>query len=127
LVYGFSPYHIAQSSHIQVVASWWMPIALVGLHQYVRHREARGLWLFATAWLLTALSNGYFMLFFPVLIGLWMLWFAAARGRCAMFGTMLAAAGVASLPLLPVLWGYWHIQTALGLRHSYQEILLYSP
>src|SRR5260221_914287 len=65
LVYGFNPFHISQSSHIQFVASWWMPIALVGLHQYVRRREARWLCLFAAAWLLTALSNGYFMLLFP--------------------------------------------------------------
>ncbi len=48
-------------------------VALLALHQFVRHRT-RG-WLFGIAWLLQALTNGYYLLFFPVLIALWLLWF----------------------------------------------------
>ena len=72
LVYGFNPFRIAHFPQIQVMTSYWMPLALLGLHEYVDERGRRdGWWLFGVAWLMQALSNGYYLLFFPVLIGLW--------------------------------------------------------
>ena len=43
LAYGFAPYRMAQLAHLQVLASFWMPLALAALHRYVDDRRPR--WL----------------------------------------------------------------------------------
>ena len=68
IAFGFSPYRASQLAHIQVLSSQWMPLALLGLHAYLDTGARRWLVVFGLAWLLQALSNGYFLLFFPVLI-----------------------------------------------------------
>ena len=35
LAFGFAPYRIAQLSHVQMLAAFWAPLALVGLHAYL--------------------------------------------------------------------------------------------
>ena len=79
IAFGFSPYRASQLAHIQVLSSQWMPLALLGLHAYLDTGARRWLVVFGLAWLLQALSNGYFLLFFPVLIGAWLLWFVDWR------------------------------------------------
>ena len=49
LIFGFNPYRIAQAPHLQMLAAWWMPIALLALHQYIHRRQRRWLLLFAVA------------------------------------------------------------------------------
>jgi hypothetical protein len=127
LVFGFNPYRIAQVPHIQVLASWWLPLALVGLHQYLTRRETRWLWLYGGSWLLAGLSNGYYMLFFPVLIALWMFWFVPLVRDRGPWGTLLGVSFVASLPLLFIAWKYRQVHVALDLKRAYSEILYYSP
>ena len=124
LVFGFNPYRVAQMAHIQVLASWWLPLAMIGLHQYATRREARWLWLYGTSWLLAALSNGYYMLFFPLLVALWMFWFARDR---TVFAALLAASVAATLPLLPIVWHYRQVHLALGMHRDFSEILSFSP
>ena len=82
LVYGFNPFRIAHFPQIQVMTSYWMPLALLGLHEYVAGTAARWLWLSAGAWLMQALSNGYYLLFFPVLVGLWLVVRAVPPSAC---------------------------------------------
>ena len=43
LVYGFSPYRVAHFPQIQLLTSFWMPLALLGLHEYVSSKKRR--WL----------------------------------------------------------------------------------
>jgi hypothetical protein len=117
LAFGFAPYRIAQLSHLQVLASFWMPVALVGLHRYLRDGGARPLLLFAGAWLMQALSNVYFMVFFPVLVVLWCAWFLTWRHwrRIVMVGL---AAAVAALPLVPILLRYREVHSSYGLTRD---------
>jgi hypothetical protein len=67
------------------------------------------------------------MLFFPVLIALWMFWFAPVPRERAPFGAILLAAAIASVPLLPIAWKYRQVHVALGLQRQYWEILFFSP
>ena len=76
VAYATAPYRAGQLSHVQVLMSQWMPAMLLGMHEYVSTGLRRWLVLFAAGWLLQALSNGYYLLFFPVLIALWLAWFA---------------------------------------------------
>ena len=50
-----------------------------GLHGYLESGRRRWLVLFAGAWLMQGLTNGYFLLYLPVLVALWLIWFARDR------------------------------------------------
>ncbi len=125
LVYGFNPFRIAHFPQIQVMTSYWMPLALLGLHEYVTHRKVRWLFVFAAAWLMQALSNGYYLLFFPVLVGLWIAWFTLSRANARTLAAIVGAAAVASIPLVPLLWTYRRIHTLFGLQRDLGEINLF--
>ena len=58
-----------------------MPFALLGLHRYLRDPRPRWLALFAGGWFLQGICNGYYLLFFSVFVGLWILWFASPWTR----------------------------------------------
>jgi hypothetical protein len=126
LAFGFSPYRAGQLSHIQVLSSQWMPLALLGLHAYLDTGARRWLVVFGLAWLMQALSNGYFLLFFPVLVMAWMLWFVDWRRAPGRGLAMITAWAVASLPLLPVLLKYHEVHERLGLTRSVEEIRAFS-
>ena len=122
LVFGFNPYRIAHLPQIQLLVAFWMPVALVALHLYITRREARWLIVFGAAWLLQALSNGYYLVFFPVLLGLWALWFAGIRDRARPFAAIAGAWAIASLPLVPLLLKYRQIHQLYGMQRDFGEI-----
>jgi hypothetical protein len=124
VMFGFNAYRIAESAHLQTLAAFWMPVALLALHQYIRRRDPRWLMVFGVAWLLQALSNGYFLLFFPVLIALWFVWFVRDWAAAA---AIAAAWAVGSVPLMPVVWKYWHVHAMFNLRRDIAEIASFSP
>jgi hypothetical protein len=125
LVFGFAPYRIAQLPHLQVLAAFWMPVGLFALHRYTDGRRARWLVLFGVAWLLQALSNGYYLAFYPVLVVLWIVWFVPWREwkKAAAIGL---AAIVATLPVLPVIVGYWQVHETYDFRRGIDEIRSFS-
>jgi hypothetical protein len=124
MVFAFNSYRASQVSHLHVLWSFWMPLALMALHRYAR--DGRGLWLvlFAAMWVGQALSNGYFLLFFPLLIGLWLAWFLAATPR------RLAAAAtswaIGAMLLLPLVWPYSHLSDRFALERRMEEVRLFS-
>jgi hypothetical protein len=126
MAYAFAPYRAGQISHLQVLTSQWMPLALLALHKYLDSRRPRWLAVLAAAWIVQALSNGYYLLFFPVLVGFWLLWFVRWRADPNP-GTALAGAWVGgSLLLVPMLLKYIDVHASLGLVRSVEEIRLFS-
>ncbi|HEY2150985.1 MAG TPA: discoidin domain-containing protein [Vicinamibacterales bacterium] len=118
-MFGFSPYRVGHLAHLQMMWVFAMPLALMALHRFVEGGRRGWLVLFGTAWLVQAAANGYFMLFFPVLLAAWVLWFV----RDLKSASLIAAAWlVSTLPLVPVLLGYRKIHDALGLSRSINEI-----
>lgn len=126
LAYGFGPYRAAQFAHLQVLTAQWMPLALLAMHGFIDTGDRRWLLLFAGAWLVQALSNGYYLLFFPVLIVLWLAWFVDWRRAPVRGLTLMTAWAVASLPLLPILIKYASVQGALGLVRTPAEMTTFS-
>jgi len=126
IAFGIAPYRASQLSHLQVLAAQWMPLALFAMHAYLDDGRRRWLALLAIAWLLQALSNGYYLLFFPVLVGLWVLWFVDWRRNWRRGAAMLAVFAAASALLLPVLLRYKRIHDALGLERSLDEMRQFS-
>src|SRR5215207_6450340 len=126
VAYACAPYRAGQLSHLQVLTSQWMPLALLAMHAYREDRRRRRLALFAVSWVLQALSNGYYLLFFPIFIGLWLGWFVRWRSE-ARVGLMIAGVfTAASLLLVPALWRYREVHESLGLTRTRGAMVLFS-
>lgn len=125
LAFGFAPYRIAQFPHLQVLTTFWMPLALLGLHRFLRGDGRRWVVVFAAAWLMQALSNGYYLAFLSVLVGLWIAWFVPWRNWRTL-AAIGAAWAVAIAALLPLLIRYRHVHETFGFRRRFDEILGYS-
>ena len=123
MAFGFSPYRAAQMPHLQTLWSCWMPLGLYALHGFVTERRPRQLVLFGICWLMNGLATGYFLFYFAVLVGLWIVWFVRRSRDLLTIGVTL---GVASLPLVPLLIGYQRYQSAFGLSRSMEEIQAFS-
>lgn len=126
LAFAFAPFRAGQLSHLQVLSAQWLPLMLLGLHRYAESARRGWLALFGAAWTIQALSNGYYLLFAPLLIAVWVGWFLLAARRWRAAAEVTAAWAAASLPLLPVLLTYREVHAALGLSRPLGEILLFS-
>jgi hypothetical protein len=67
--------HVAQLAHLQVLASFWMLFVFAVFYFYFSDRRSRWLVLFAVATAFQGFTNGYYFLFFFVLVVFWVLWF----------------------------------------------------
>lgn len=119
LAFGFSPYRIGQLPHLQMLWACWIPLALYALHAYVETSSPRWLAAFGISWILIGLSNGYFLIFVPVLLALWTLWFVRERRHIIGIATTFI---VATLPLLPLLLSYRSKLQAFGFSRGIGEI-----
>jgi hypothetical protein len=130
LAYAFAPYRAGHLPHIQILSAFWMPLALLGLHSFLDSSQTGRRWpwlvLFAASWLLQGAANGYYLVYFTFVVGLWVIWFMAARGRWRDAVAVTGALVVAALPLAPILYRYVVAQKALGLSHSIGAIASYS-
>jgi len=126
LAFAFAPYRMAQLAHVQVLSSYWMPLALAGLHRYFDDHRTRWLVLFAAAWFMQALTCGYYLIYLSVLIALWLPWFVSGPGTWRSLVRLAVAWGIVALLLVPVLYGYWHFHHAYGLRRGIDEIVSFS-
>ena len=125
LIFGFNPFRISHIAHLELLAVFWLPLALLALHRYVAGYERRWLFAFAACWALQGLSSGYYLFYSAPLVGLWAIWFARGepwRG----IGAILLACVATVLALLPVLLGYRAIQEQLNLSRSFAEIESFS-
>ena len=126
LAYGFAPFRAGQLAHLQVLTSQWLPLQLLAMHAFLSDHRRRWLLVVGGAWLVQGLSNGYYLLFAPVLTVLWLAWFPRWR-RDTSGGLELAAAwGAASLLFVPFLLKYREVHDALGLSRPAEEIVKFS-
>ena len=122
LLFGFAPYRIPHLGQIQTLASFPMPFALLGLHRYLRDPRPKWLALFAASWFLQGLCNGYYLLFFSVFLGLWMLWFASPWTRPRQFIVIGMAWVIAAIPMLPLLLYYRKLHAEFGFTRDFNTV-----
>jgi F5/8 type C domain len=122
LLFGFAPYRIAHLPQIQLLASFPMPFALLGLHRYLAEPRPKWLVLFAAAWFFQGLCNGYYLLFFSVFVGMWVLWFASPFSRRRQFLAIGLAWAIAAIPMLPLLLRYRAIHASFGFTRDFATI-----
>ena len=124
--YAFAPYRASQLAHIQVLAAFWAPLSLLGLHRFLELGQVRRwpwLALFAVCWMMQAAANGYFLVFFSVLVGFWILGFVLFQRRWRDGAMIAAAVAVASLPLIPILLRFVQVHEHHGLSRTPEEIV----
>ncbi len=126
LAFAFSPFRATQLPHVQMLATFWAPLALLGLHAYVETRRRRWLVLYGAAWLLQVTANAYFLIFFSVLTGLWIAWFIVLRRDWRALLHVTLATLVAALPLVPVLVRYIGVHARHGFVRDMFEVQFYS-
>jgi len=96
LLFAFAPYRFPQSSHLQVLSSQWMPLALYGFRRYFDTGRRGPLAWAAAALVMQNLSCGYYLLYFSPFAAAYILAEMTARGlwRSGRVWRQLTAAGV---------------------------------
>jgi hypothetical protein len=130
LAYAFAPYRISNLPHIQMLASFWAPLALLGLHGFLQAGAAeskRAGWapwlaLYGACWALQAAANWYSLVLFSVLVGLWVLWFVVVQRRWRALAMIAAATVVAAIPLLPIVQRYLDVHSRHGFERTLAEV-----
>ena len=137
LAYAYAPYRMGQFSHIQVLSSFWMPLALWGLRRYfvrasepVPERVVMPLIGGAGALLMQHLSCGYYMLFFAPFVAAYCLYEMVQR-RLASQWRVWVQLGVATafvaLATWPFVRPYLQLRELAGLGvRSLDEIVMFS-
>lgn len=125
LAFGFNPYRMAHIEHLELLLAFGMPLALLALHRYRETR--RGAWLLALALsiLLQGLCSSYYLLFFSIFMGLWILWFL----RPADWRAVLSIAVASLLPvalLAPIYLRFAAVHRHYGFRREGYEIAFQS-
>jgi len=126
LAFAFSPYRAGQQAHVQMLAGFWAPLALLGLHGYLDSGRRVWLVLFGVTWLLQALANLYTLYFLSALIALWTIWFVVVPGRWRQLRDITIAALVAALALAPTLVTYLEVHARHGFARSPFEAQIFS-
>jgi F5/8 type C domain len=125
MCFALGPFRMTQISHIQMMATGWVPLALFGLHRYFSTRRPRWLVLFAVAWVLQTLSNtyvGYFIGVPVVIVVADSLWRARGDRVRLLIALAIAGAGVAAL-LAPVGAAYYRARASYHHVRPTDEIV----
>ncbi|MBI2186948.1 MAG: discoidin domain-containing protein [Acidobacteria bacterium] len=123
LAFLIAPYRAEQIGHIQTLAAFWAPLALLGLHGFLQTGRTKWLALFGVCWLLQGAANGYYLVFFSVLVGFWGVWFVIAQRRWRDAVLIVSATLVAVLPLVPILLRYVEAHARYRLTRTVQNIV----
>jgi hypothetical protein len=120
MAFACAPFRAPHLTHLQVLASGWIPLSLWALSRYLR--SARPGWLAAwtACFVLNALSNGYYLFFACVPTAMLLahhVWTARDRRRRTLTDiTVASAAAIAAL--LPVLLAYVRVRREQGLART---------
>lgn len=124
MYYAFCPFRMSHISHIQMVATGWIPVTLYGLHRFFATHARRWLVVFVAGYSLQALSNTYVLYFLTVPVALVIidgLGQESVYRRRAMLE--LAAAGlVIAAVLAPVAFQYRQVRSDYRQVRSAGEI-----
>jgi hypothetical protein len=122
VAFAFHPFRADHLAHLELLSSYWLPLALLALHRWADTLQARWLVAASVALLLQALTCGYYFVYSAVLVWAWLLWFVPWRLPLRQYVALLGALAAPVLMLAPVLWRYHVAHDALGLSRTLVEI-----
>ncbi len=124
-LFAFAPYRLAHLAHVQTLLVGWAPLVLLGLHRYVEDARWRWAVLSAIAYAVLALTSGYHLVYFSVVLAGWAAWFlvgATVRTWRPLLVAWTVAAVVVAVPLV----GYHRVHTEQSLTRKPLEIEAFS-
>jgi len=129
VVFAFQPYRFAHYSHLELLWTCWIPLALWALHRVIETGRVKfGVWLglFIAAQALTCLYYAVFLVTALAIVAPFLL----IIGRRAGIGTIARATAIGSVCCiaitLPYAMPYRAAQQAVGHR-SFNEVVSWSP
>jgi len=128
-MYGFAPYRVDQLSHLQILSSQWMPLALYGLRRYFTTLSPRPLVWSVLALTASNLSSGYYLFYFAPFVVAYVLYEMSSRGLWSRRKTLLEIAGAGALTALltiPFLIPYLAARQAGFQARPYESIRAFS-
>ena len=128
-IFAFTPYRVAQISHLQILSCQWMPLAIYGFRRFVETGASRPLVWGTLAAVAQCLSSGYLLLFFVPFLAAYVLWEIAARRLWSSSRTWaaLSASAVASALLItPFLVPYLVVRRTTLEPRRYEEVRAFS-
>jgi hypothetical protein len=122
--YAFCPFHFIQLSHLQLIATGWLPLGLYGLHRYFMTGTWQSLAVFAAACWLQIMSNSYaaYLMILPVGV---IVVDGLSRERALRRPRIIGLAVTALLivvALLPVVLKYYQVRLDYGQVRRLVEI-----
>ena len=125
-VFGFNPYRAEHLAHLELLASYSLPLILLALHKWVATRWRGWLFVLSGSLLLQAVTGGYYFFYMAVLLALWLVWFLRGSLTRSEFVQVALAFGIPLAILAPVLARYRQVHEEMGLSRSIVEIERYS-
>ena len=122
LVFGFHPFRAAHLEHVELLSSYWLAVALLCLHRWVRSRSRWPLAGLALALTLQALTSGYYFFYALLLIAGWIAWFALRQSSWSQLAELAASLAAPVVAIAPVLWRYRAAHAEYGLGRSVYEV-----
>jgi hypothetical protein len=132
VAFAAAPHRAMHISHLQILVSGWLALALWGLHGYLENGSRRALATCTVSYVLLALSSSYLMFFGAVLLALVSAGSlpgapAFSRGTIRRrLGELAAALALVAIALAPVAVAYLRVRQATGLRRSVGEMTAFS-
>jgi hypothetical protein len=126
LVFGFNPFRAGHLSHLELLCSYWLPVALLALHRWGETRKPVWLVGLSAALTMQALTSVYYFAFFAVIIGLWLVWFVRWRLQPREYVWLGASLVTPLLLIAPILMRYRRAHESMGLARTIEEIETFS-
>lgn len=131
LAFAFAPYRADQYTHLQVISTQWMPLALYGFQRYFATSRPRALVGAVAAVVLQGLSCGYYLFFFTPFAAAFCIFEGIRQGAWRHRRTWVqvgAAAIIGVLVLWPFMRPYMQVRDNAGEfgRRSAQEVRYFS-
>ena len=131
LAFAFAPMRALHLSHLQVLAWGWMPIALWGLHRFFARRSTSALAVFAAAFTIEALSNGYFLYYLALASAFVVIYELASRpasraDRVRALAALAAASAIILVFVGAVALAYLSVRHQYGFRRSSEDWAMFS-
>ncbi len=124
--FAFSPYRVSQLPHVQMLAAFWAPLALLALHGYLESGRRRWLVAYGAAWFFQVTANGYSLFFFSALVALWVVWFVVLPRRWVPLRDIAITTLSAAVPLAPTLATYLTVHARHGFTRTATDARAFS-
>jgi hypothetical protein len=123
-IFAFAPARLGQIGHLQVLMSGWMPLALLGLHEYFETGSRLALAAFTAAFIVQGLSNGYYLYFLAVPAVILALHALVTRARDRRrIATGLAVSALCILvTFAPIALVYFDVRQMYGQQRTEDEV-----